>query len=59
MARDGSEIPRSLIEQLDALPNFSKWAKAVMAQESVTYVFDEKAIVEGTKKMVTKLRGQK
>lgn len=33
-------MPKSMLEGLDALPNYSKWSKAVCAEDSVTYVFD-------------------
>lgn len=33
-------MPKSMVEGLDALPNYTKWSKAVRAEESVTYVFD-------------------
>lgn len=33
-------MPKSMVEGLDALPNYTKWSKAVRAEDSVTYVFD-------------------
>ncbi|KAF2812398.1 thioredoxin-like protein [Mytilinidion resinicola] len=49
-------LPASLGKGLDALPNYSKWAKAVIAQESVTYIYDEEAVVKGTVARVAKLK---
>ncbi|KAF2493219.1 thioredoxin-like protein, partial [Lophium mytilinum] len=52
----GGALPASLGKGLDALPNYSKWAKAVIAQESVTYIYDEEAVVKGTVARVAKLK---
>ena len=42
---------------LDALPNFSKWAKQVVIQESVTYTWDEEENMKITKERLQKMRG--
>jgi glutathione S-transferase len=34
-------LPSSLPEALDKLPNFSKWAKASITHNSVTYIWDK------------------
>lgn len=49
-------LPRFLIDEMDGLKNFSKWAKSVMAAESVTYVWDEEKNIEGIKKRMEKVR---
>jgi len=54
----GGLLPKTFLEKLDGLPNFSKWAKAVTAKESVTYVFDEEKIVKGTASRVEKMKAQ-
>jgi len=53
---NGDLYPKSLKEGLDKLPNVSKWAKAVMAKESVTYIWNEEWILERTKARLEKLR---
>ena len=37
-------------------PNFARWAEAVAAHPSVTKVFDETAVVEGTKAKIAQIR---
>jgi glutathione S-transferase len=49
-------LPESVASGLDALPNFSKWAAEVIKHNSVTYMWNEQVIVEGTRK---KLAGAK
>jgi glutathione S-transferase len=39
-------------------PNVAKWAKAVAAHPSVTGIYDEQAVIEGTKKRIAKIRGE-
>jgi len=49
--------PASLLESIrEQAPNFTKWAEAVAAHPSVTKVFDEQKIVEGTKARIAKIR---
>lgn len=49
--------PASLTQSLaDKAPNFTKWAAAVSKHPSVTKIYDEEKIVEGTKARVAKLR---
>ncbi|KAK3986341.1 thioredoxin-like protein [Cladorrhinum sp. PSN332] len=40
-------------------PNFAKWVEAVAAHPSVTSIYDEAAIIEGTKARIAKLKAQK
>ncbi|PVH98982.1 glutathione-S-transferas-like protein omega 1 [Periconia macrospinosa] len=49
-------LPQELIDGLDALPNFKKWAAEVIKQESVTYVWDEAKMIPATKTRFEKLR---
>ena len=51
-------MPKSMLKGLDALPNYSKWSKAVRAEDSVTYVFDESEIVRITKQRIEKLKAE-
>lgn len=51
-------LPASTTKGLDQLPNFSKWAKEVVKHPSVTYIWDEEAIVEGTRKRFAKLKAE-
>jgi glutathione S-transferase len=55
---DDELLPKSLAEAFDKLPNFSKWAKATISQESVTYIWDEKKVLEKTKLRVAKMKEQ-
>jgi glutathione S-transferase len=55
MAKHGL-LPKSILSGLDALPNFSKWAAEVNKQESVTYIWDEEAVINGTR---TRIESQK
>lgn len=59
LAADGELIPKGFGEALDALPNVSKWAKAIEGKESVMKIFDAQASVEGVKKLVKKMQGGK
>ncbi|CAN9082206.1 unnamed protein product [Alternaria alternata] len=45
-------LPKSVASGLDALPNFSKWAAEVIKQDSVTYIWDEEAVIDGTRKRI-------
>lgn len=40
-------------------PKFAAWAKKVVKEESVTYIFDEKKIAERTKARFAKLAAEK
>ncbi|KAL2269350.1 hypothetical protein VTJ83DRAFT_1534 [Remersonia thermophila] len=40
-------------------PNFTRWAEAVAKHPSVTSIYDEPAIIEGTKKRIAKLLAAK
>ena len=51
-------MPTSMLEGLDALPNYSKWSKAVCADDSVTYVFDGPVIAASMKARIEKLKAE-
>lgn len=52
-------LPKSILTDLEAkAPNFWKWASNLVKQDSVTYVYDEKKIVESSKVRFAKLREQ-
>jgi len=51
-------VHESALKKLEALPNFSKWADKVTSQESVTYIWDEDALMEKTKARMWKYRGE-
>lgn len=51
-------LPESFGEGLNALPNFGKWARAVVAKDSVLQIWDEQAVVEGTRARIEKLKAQ-
>lgn len=49
-SREGEFIPSSLVEKLDRLPGWGRWAKAVMERESVLKIWDERKTMEGFKR---------
>lgn len=49
-------MPKSMLEGLDALPNYSKWSKAVRAEDSVTYVFDGPATAKRMAERIEKMK---
>ena len=51
-------MPKSMLKGLDALPNYSKWSKAVCAEDSVTYVFDAPYIVKAMVGRLEKLKAE-
>ncbi|KAF2465463.1 glutathione-S-transferas-like protein omega 1 [Lindgomyces ingoldianus] len=51
-------IPQSLLAGFNGLPNFSKWAAEVIKQDSVTYIWDEQATLEGTKRKLASLKAK-
>ncbi|KAF2773379.1 thioredoxin-like protein [Teratosphaeria nubilosa] len=54
-ANDGELLPKSFVEELNYLPNFSKWANAVVKHKSVLTIYDEQAVVQGTKDRLKKM----
>lgn len=55
LSKDGQLLPSSLLESLDKLPKFSQWSQALMQKESIMKIYDEPAIVEGTKRKVKQM----
>jgi glutathione S-transferase len=53
---DGEVQPKSLPQKLDQLPNFSKWAKAVVAEDSVTYIWNKENMASMMKRRIPQLR---
>jgi len=51
-------LPLSLIKGLESLPNFSRWAAAVIEHPSVTFIWDEEAVIQGTSKKIAQLKAQ-
>ncbi|KAF1929980.1 thioredoxin-like protein [Didymella exigua CBS 183.55] len=49
-------LPRSVLEGLEKLPNFSKWAQAVNEEESVTYIWNADEVISATKKKIESLK---
>lgn len=56
---DGVLAPKTLGAQLDALPNFAKWAKALRARPSVLGIYDAKATLETMKAKLAKMAEKK
>ena len=56
-AHSGGRIyPESFGEKLDALPMFSKWAKAVSEHDSVAYIWNKEDVVARTLKKLPEMR---
>ncbi|KAJ4989751.1 glutathione S-transferase domain-containing protein [Stagonosporopsis vannaccii] len=49
-------LPKSVLEGLEALPNFNKWSQAVIKEDSVTYIWDEASVIHATKKKFESLK---
>jgi glutathione S-transferase len=52
-------MPQSILDGLDALPNFSKWAAEVTKQESVLYIWDEEKTTSAMKKKIESMKAAK
>ncbi|KAK4944164.1 hypothetical protein LTR66_007977 [Elasticomyces elasticus] len=55
---EGELLPTSFKASLQKLPNFSKWADAVLKKESVMYIWDEEKVVSRTKRRVAQMKTQ-
>lgn len=51
-------MPKSMLKGLDALPNYSKWSKALREQDAVTYVFDGPGNAEKTAERIEKMKAE-
>lgn len=51
-------MPKSMLKALDALPNYSKWSKAIGAEDSVAYVFDGPKVVKTMAERMEKLKAE-
>jgi glutathione S-transferase len=49
-------LPKSVVEGFERLPNFNKWANAVVKEESVTYIWDEAQVIPATKKKIESMK---
>jgi len=52
-------LPSSLVERMDALPNFSRWAHAVIQNESVLEIWHEEETMKRTKAKLEQLKDPK
>jgi glutathione S-transferase len=52
-------MPQSVVDGLDALPNFSKWAAEVTKQESVLYIWDEEKTSSAMIKKIESMKAAK
>ncbi|KAA6414470.1 MAG: hypothetical protein FRX48_01219 [Lasallia pustulata] len=57
-ASDGVLLPASLPKHMAKLPSLSRWMEAVRAQESVTYTYNERDVIERTKRKLANMRKQ-
>ena len=51
-------MPESVLQGLDALPNYTKWSKALHEQDAVTYIFDGPALADGAAKRIAKMKAE-
>ena len=49
-------FPKNMLKGIDALPNFSKWSKALHEQDAVTYIFDGPAMAKNTAERIEKMK---
>jgi glutathione S-transferase len=52
-------MPQSVIDGLNTLPNFTKWATEVVKQDSVLYIWDEEKTVSAMKKKIESMKAAK
>lgn len=57
-SKNGRLLPKSVQTGLDSLPNFSKWAAATIAHDSVTYIWDEENVLAKSEARIAKLKAQ-
>ena len=55
---DTGLMPKSMLKGLDALPNYTKWTNAILAEDSVTYVFDGPATAKGMAERIEKMKAE-
>ncbi|KAF1813791.1 glutathione-S-transferas-like protein omega 1 [Eremomyces bilateralis CBS 781.70] len=55
-AEHGEHIPKSLIADLEKLPKFSRYAKAVISRPTLTKYFPLEGLIEGTRKRIAALK---
>ena len=51
-------MPKSMLEGLDALPNYSRWSKAIHEQDAVMYIFDGPSFASATAKRIEKMKAE-
>ncbi|KAF1363384.1 glutathione-S-transferas-like protein omega 1 [Lizonia empirigonia] len=49
-------LPKSVLEGFEGLPNFNKWAQAVIKEESVTYIWNEEEVIPAMKKKIESMK---
>ena len=55
---EGGLLPEGILKGLDALPNYSRWSKAIHEKDEVTYIFDGPLYAKGTGERIKKLRAE-
>jgi len=55
LGEDGEMMPKTLQEDIEKLPNFSAWVKAVLAHENATRMFEKEPFLKFTKKRLEKM----
>lgn len=55
---DHDILPKSVKTELEALPNFSNWAKATLQLESVLYIWDEETSTAGMKRKIKETKAK-
>lgn len=58
LSADGELLPNAFAEQLDSLPNFGPWAKAVRGNESVNRIYEGEEFAKLFKKKVQQMKAK-
>ena len=51
-------MPKDILKALDALPNYSRWSKAIHEKDEVTYIFDGPRYAKATGERIEKMKAE-
>lgn len=55
---EGGLLPKGISKALDALPNYSRWSKALHEKDEVTYIFDGPLYAKRTAERMEKMKAE-
>ena len=55
---EGGLLPKGILKALDALPNYSRWSKAIHEKDEVTYIFDGPRYAKATGERIEKMKAE-